>query len=241
MSRFEAKLAGASYGRLQVLGEVEIIVREGEMLVVLGSNGAGKTTALRAILGTVASTGRHLSLDGVDMSGLAPWRLPALGISLVPDGARCFPNLSVLDNLRGAHVAASRGGRSLPEPGQLIEEVYGYFPVLRDRRSQTAGTMSGGQRQMLAVGRALMTSPRALLLDEPSAGLAPKIVEELFATLAEIKRVSGCAIVMAEQNVGYATRIADQCLVLEEGRVSLAGPMAEIAGRAELASAYLGL
>lgn len=241
MSRFQAELAGASYGRLQVLGEVKLSVGEGEMLVVLGSNGAGKTTALRAILGTVTSTGRRIALDGADLSALAPWRLPSLGVSLVPDGARCFPNLTVLDNLRGAHVAASGGIRFLPTPGPLLETVYGYFPVLRARQSQIAGTMSGGQRQMLAVGRALMTAPRALLLDEPSAGLAPKIVEELFETLAEIKSASGCAIVMAEQNVGYATRIADHCLVLEEGRVSLAGHMAEIAGRAELASAYLGL
>jgi branched-chain amino acid transport system ATP-binding protein len=240
MSRFEAKLAGASYGRLQVLGGIDVSVQQGEMLVVLGSNGAGKTTALRAILGTVASTGRRLALDGVDVSALQPWRLPAIGVSLVPDGARCFPNLTVLDNLRGAHMAAS-GVRSMPEPPRLLQSVYGYFPVLRDRQAQIAGTMSGGQRQMLAIGRALMTAPRVLLLDEPSAGLAPRIVEELFVTLAEIKHNSGCAIVMAEQNVGYATRIADHCLVLEEGHVTLAGPMAEIARRDELATAYLGL
>ena len=240
MSRFQAALGSASYGRLQVLGALDVAVSEGTMLVVLGSNGAGKTTALRAIIGTVASRGRRLLLDGEDLSALQPYMLPARGVSLVPDGARCFPNLSVLDNLRGAYVAAS-GRRALPTVATLLEQVYGYFPMLWERRSQAAGTMSGGQRQMLAVGRALMTAPRALLLDEPSAGLAPKIVEELFGTLAEIKRNSGCAIVMAEQNVGYATQIADHCIVLEEGRVALSGPMAEVVNRDELRSAYLGL
>ncbi len=240
MSRFQAALGGASYGRLQVLGGIDLAVNEGDLLVVLGSNGAGKTTALRAIIGTVASSGRRIMLDGQDLSGLQPFMLPGRGVSLVPDGARCFPNLTVLDNLRGAYVAAS-GHRTLPEMNGLLEQVYGYFPILRERRSQAAGTMSGGQRQMLAVGRALMTAPRALLLDEPSAGLAPKIVEELFGTLAEIKRNSGCAIVMAEQNVGYATQIADHCIVLEEGRVALSGPMAEVVESDELRSAYLGL
>lgn len=240
MSRFAATLGGASYGRLQVLGDLDLAVEEGEMLVVLGSNGAGKTTALRAIIGTVASQDRRLALDGDDLSGLKPHMLPARGVCLVPDGARCFPNLSVLDNLRGAYAAAS-GRRTLPDLEGLLAQVYGYFPILQERRGQLAGTMSGGQRQMLAVGRALMTAPRALLLDEPSAGLAPKIVEELFGSLAEIKRNSGCAIVMAEQNVGYATQIADQCIVLEEGRVVLAGPMADVVKRDELRGAYLGL
>jgi branched-chain amino acid transport system ATP-binding protein len=240
MSRFKASIAGASYGRLQVVHGIELSVPTGELLVLLGSNGAGKTTTLRAFIGTVASTGRHLSLDGADLSAVASWRLPSLGVSLVPDGARCFPSLSVLDNLRGAHVAAS-GARALPEMAGVLEQIYAYFPVLRDRQSQIAGTMSGGQRQMLAVGRALMTAPRVLLLDEPSAGLAPRIVEELFEALAEIKRDSGCAIIMAEQNVGYASRIADQCFVLEEGRVALSGAFSDIAGRPELATAYLGL
>jgi branched-chain amino acid transport system ATP-binding protein len=240
MSWFQASLGSAGYGRLQVLGALDLAVNGGEMLVVLGSNGAGKTTALRAIIGAVASHGRQVFLDGNDLSKLQPYMLPSLGVSLVPDGARCFPNLTVLDNLRGAYVAAS-GQRELPAMESLLEEIYGYFPILRERQDQTAGTMSGGQRQMLAVGRALMTAPRALLLDEPSAGLAPKIVEELFGSLAEIKRHRGCAVVMAEQNVGYATQIADHCIVLKEGRVTLIGSMAEVVKRDELRGAYLGL
>ncbi|ALG73636.1 hypothetical protein VY88_22795 [Azospirillum thiophilum] len=240
MSRFVGRIGGASYERLRVLHQLDFAVESGHMLVVLGSNGAGKTTALRALVGTVATSGRQLSLDGRDLSGYAPWQLPAHGVVLVPDGARCFPNLTVEDNLRGAHCAAA-GVRRLAPYERLRETVCGYFPILRERSRQIAGTMSGGQRQMLAIGRALMTEPAALILDEPSAGLAPIIVEDMFATLAKIKRESGCAIVMAEQNVGYATHIADHCIVLEEGRTALAGPMAEVVNHQKLRSAYLGI
>ncbi|MBP2307555.1 ATP-binding cassette domain-containing protein [Azospirillum melinis] len=240
MSRFVGRIGGASYDRLRVLHQLDIAVESGHMLVILGSNGAGKTTALRALAGTVATSGRHLALDGEDLSGCAPWQLPAHGVVLVPDGARCFPNLSVEDNLLGAH-GASAGRRRQAPYGQLRDMVCGYFPILRDRSRQIAGTMSGGQRQMLAIGRALMAEPSALILDEPSAGLAPIVVEELFVTLAKIKRETGCAIVMAEQNVGYATHIADHCVVLEEGRTALSGPMAEVVNHQKLRSAYLGI
>ena len=240
MSRFVGTIQSASYERLQVLHALEFTVNSGDMLVVLGSNGAGKSTALRALIGTVSTTGRRLSLDGHDLTSHSPWQLPAHGVVLVPDGARCFPNLTVEENLQGAYFAAS-DVRTLTSYEILREKVYSYFPILRDRSSQIAGTMSGGQRQMLAIGRALMTEPAALLLDEPSAGLAPIIVEDMFTTLAKIKRESGCAIVMAEQIVGYSTHIADHCIVLEEGRVALAGPMAEIVDHKELRSAYLGI
>jgi len=239
MTRFAAGLANAGYGRLKVLGAMNIAAETGQMLVVLGSNGAGKTTALKAVMGTVASEGRRLTLDGADLGALPSWRLPLQGVVLVPDGARCFQNLSILDNLRGARLALTGAGRKPVE--ELLEQVFGFFPFLRQRSASIAGTLSGGQRQMLAIGRALMGEPRALLLDEPSAGLAPKIVEELFESLAEIKRRQGCAIVMAEQNVGYATQVADHCIVLEEGRVALAGPMAEVVQHERLRTAYLGL
>ncbi len=240
MNRFEAAIGSASYGRLKVLGRVELALEGGDMLVVLGANGAGKTTTLRAIVGAVASTERRLRLDAADLSSLAAWRLAGQGIALVPDGARTFPNLSVLDNLRGAYIAGT-GSRSVPPEAELLERVLAYFPVLRDKRPSLSGTLSGGQRQMLAVGRALMTAPRVLLLDEPSAGLAPKIVEELFDVLGAIKRESSCAIVMAEQNVGYATQIADRCIVLDEGEVTLAGAMGDIVRDERLRTAYLGL
>ena len=239
MRRFSATLASAGYGRLKVLGALDIAADAGQMLVVLGSNGAGKTTALKAIMGTITSEGRRLSLDGRELADLPAWRLPRHGVVLVPDGARCFQNLSILENLHGAHVAVARAGKRPAE--ELLDHVFALFPILRERSASPAGTLSGGQRQMLAVGRALMADPRALLLDEPSAGLAPKVVEELFVALAEIKRRQRCAIIMAEQNVGYAARVADDCVVLEDGRVALAGPMQDVVQHERLRTAYLGL
>ncbi|MEO9191210.1 MAG: ABC transporter ATP-binding protein [Acetobacteraceae bacterium] len=240
MSLFAAEIGSAGYGRLTVLSRVALEVDQGEVLVVLGGNGAGKTTTLKAMMGTVRSEGRRVMLDGADLSGLPSWRLPGQGVVFVPDGARCFPNLTVIDNLRGAFAAthARHQGRGEKE---RLESVRALFPLLRERASQVAATLSGGQRQMLAVGRALMTSPRVLLLDEPSAGLAPKVVEELFEALGEIKSESGCAIVMAEQNVDYAARIADRCIVLEEGHVALSGAMRDVISHERLRVAYLGL
>ena len=217
MTAFSAEIAGAGYGRLVVVERVAFAVDRGEMAVVLGPNGAGKTTTLRALFGTVSCRSRSLSLDGEALERLPSWKLPRRGAIFVPDGARCFPNLSVQDNLRGAYLA-THPGAAIAAGARLFGSVHDLFPILRERADQTAGTMSGGQRQMLAVGRALMAEPKVLVLDEPSAGLAPKIVEDLFEALGRIKAESGCAIVMAEQNVGYAARVADHCIVLEEGR-----------------------
>jgi branched-chain amino acid transport system ATP-binding protein len=240
MSRFAASIESAGYGPLMVLGKIALAVESGQMLVILGSNGAGKTTTLHAIAGSIVNVGRRVMLGDVDLSKTPTWMLAGMGVSLVPDGARCFPNLTVLDNLRGAKEAG-RGRRRLPEESILLDEVFSYFPFLENRLSSIAGTLSGGQRQMLAIGRALMTRPEALLLDEPSAGLAPKIVEDLFESLSVIKIKSGCAIVMAEQNVGYATQIADTCIVLEEGQVVISGMMNEVVKHEKLRTAYLGL
>ncbi|WP_342641389.1 ABC transporter ATP-binding protein [Rhodoligotrophos ferricapiens] len=240
MSTFSVSIAHARYGKLVVLDAVEFSVEPGEMLVVLGSNGAGKSTTLRALIGTVACARRELTLRGERLDRLPSWQLPLRGISLVPDGARCFPNLSVMDNLIGPYVATHSGRAGKPK-GELLEHVFALFPVLHARSESAAGTLSGGQRQMLAVGRALMTEPNVLLLDEPSAGLAPKIVEDLFTALARIKAEQECAIVMAEQSVGYATKVADRCLVLEEGHVALSGPMDTVTKDERLRTAYLGL
>jgi branched-chain amino acid transport system ATP-binding protein len=188
----------------------------------------------------VSTSRRTLSLGGRDLSALSPWQLAREGIVLVPDGARCFPNVSVFDNLRGAY-AGTHARNSAADFKRLHDEVAGFFPVLAERSQQMAGTMSGGQRQMLAVARALMAEPKVLLLDEPSAGLAPKIVEELFETLALIKRERQCAMLLAEQNVGYAAQFGGDCVVLEEGRVALAGAMQQVLGDARLRTAYLGL
>jgi branched-chain amino acid transport system ATP-binding protein len=240
MSHFEAAIARARYGRLRVLGEVGFAVEQGEVLVVLGANGAGKTTTLKATMGVVATDQRRVALAGRDLSALPSWRLASAGVVFVPDGARCFPNLSVLDNLRGAFAATHARHRGKGE-AERLDRVFTLFPILGERRPAAAGTLSGGQRQMLAIGRALMADPAVLLLDEPSAGLAPKVVEELFEALGEIKRSAGCAIVMAEQNVGHAARIADRCIVLEEGRVALAGTMDDVVREERLRIAYLGL
>jgi branched-chain amino acid transport system ATP-binding protein len=240
MSRFTASLERAGYGRLMVVGQIHLAVDAGRMLVILGSNGAGKTTTLRALMGQVQTAGRNITLNGEDLTALPTYLLAQRGVALVPDGARCFPSLSVLDNLRGAREAA-RVVREIPDEDELLEVAFSYFPFLRQRCASIAGTLSGGQRQMLAVARALMMRPETLLLDEPSAGLAPKVVEELFEALAEIKSRSGCPIIMAEQNVGYAGHIADDCIVLEEGQAVISGPAQDVMRHEKLRSAYLGL
>lgn len=240
MNRFQATVDRAGYGALSVIPHLAFEVSGGELLVLLGPNGAGKTTALRALAGTADTARRALRLDGQDLSALSTWQLAHAGLAYVPDGARCFANTTVEENLRGAfealHPRAARVKRQ-----RLLDGVYELFPVLKQRGSQLAGSMSGGQRQMLAIARALMIEPRVLMLDEPSAGLAPKLVEELFEALGRIKASAGCAIVMAEQNFAAAMGIADTCLVLDEGHVALSGPIDAVRHDERLRVAYLGL
>lgn len=240
MNRFEVTIEKAGHGELVVVPSLSLEVSGGELLVLLGPNGAGKTTSLRALVGTVETAARRLKLDGQDLSALSAWQLARARIAFVPDGARCFANATVEENLRGAFEAlAPRDAHA--ERRRLFELVFELFPILRERLGQLAGSMSGGQRQMLAVARALMIEPRVLVLDEPSAGLAPKLVEELFEALGRIKSTSGCAIVMAEQNFAAAMSVADTCLVLDEGRVALTGTMEEVTRNEKLRIAYLGL
>lgn len=240
MNLFEAGIRGARYGKLTVLQQVNVALPQGGMLVLLGSNGAGKTTTLRSIMGVVDTAERRVIIEGHDLTGLPTWKLASRGVVMVPDGARCFPNVSVYDNLRGAY-AATHGKIDEAECQHLLNEVIAFFPILGERFRQISGTMSGGQRQMLAVGRALMAEPKVLLLDEPSAGLAPIIVEELFETLAKIKHDRNCTIVLAEQNVGYATQFGGECIVLSEGQVALTGSMESVMADEKLRTAYLGL
>ena len=240
MNRFQVSIEKAGYGDLMVVPHLDFAVDGGELLVLLGPNGAGKTTSLRALVGTVDVGRRALHLDGRDLSGLSSWQLAHAGVAFVPDGARCFANATVEENLRGAFEALRPRGAQA-ERRQLLDTVFGLFPILQQRQGQLAGSMSGGQRQMLAIARALMIEPKVLILDEPSAGLAPKLVEELFEALGRIKRAAGCAIVMAEQNFAAAMGIADTCLVLDEGHVALAGPIAEVRHNERLRVAYLGL
>jgi branched-chain amino acid transport system ATP-binding protein len=230
----------AGYGELVVVPRLSLAVEGGEMLVLLGSNGAGKTTSLRATVGTVTTGPRSLTLDGEDLSALNPWQIARRAIAFVPDGARCFANASVEDNLTGA-LEAIQPRADAAARKRRFERVFELFPILSDRRPQLAGSMSGGQRQMLAIGRALMIEPRVLILDEPSAGLAPKLVEEVFEALGRIKASSGCAILMAEQNVAAAMSIADRCMVLDEGHVAIEGRIEELRNDDRLRVAYLGL
>jgi branched-chain amino acid transport system ATP-binding protein len=239
VNHFEVTIEGAGYGELTVVPSLSLDVSGGELLVLLGPNGAGKTTSLRALIGTVDTQRRNLRLDGEDLSKRSTWQLARSRVAFVPDGARCFANVTVEENLRGAAEAVLGGSQAAQQA--LLDQVFDLFPILRERSQQLAGSMSGGQRQMLAIGRALMIEPRVLVLDEPSAGLAPKLVEELFEALGRIKKASSCAIVMAEQNFAAAMSVADNCVVLNEGHVALAGTMQEVAGNEKLRVAYLGL
>ena len=236
---FDASFLSAGYGALTVIPELRISVEKARLAVILGSNGAGKSTALRAIMGLVRTRDRRLIFDGEDLSSCGAAQLPRRGVILVPDGARCFTNLTVAENLEGTFIACGCEGRDVMRLRKAA--VFDLFPVLAEKSAQLAGTMSGGQRQMLAIGRALMVNPRVLLLDEPTAGLAPKIVEEMFDALAKIKASQDCTIVMAEQNVGFVQHIADNCIVIESGRVAVQGPMAEVLNSAAIRQAYLGL
>jgi branched-chain amino acid transport system ATP-binding protein len=240
VNRFEISLERAGYGELVVIPQLSFQVSGGELVVLLGPNGAGKTTALRALVGTADVDRRSLRLDGAELSTLSAWELARAGLAFVPDGARCFGNATVEENLLGAFEAAGRAQGAVSRK-RLFELVFELFPVLRQRLGQLAGSMSGGQRQMLAIARALMIEPRVLVLDEPSAGLAPKLVEELFDALGRIKASSGCAIVMAEQNFAAAMSVADSCLVLDEGRLALTGSVDEVRSNEKLRVAYLGL
>ncbi len=240
MNRFEATFVGAGYGASTIVPELSLDVSGGELLVLLGSNGAGKTTSLRAVVGTVRTESRTVKLDGEDLSSLGAWRLARRAVAFVPDGARCFANASVIDNLTGA-LEALRPRATPAERKVLYDRVFDLFPILHERRNQLAGSMSGGQRQMLAISRALMMEPRIMILDEPSAGLAPKIVEDVFEALGRIKAESGCAILMAEQNVAAAMSIADRCLILSEGKVMLQSQIDDIRNDERLRVAYLGL
>jgi branched-chain amino acid transport system ATP-binding protein len=240
LSGLEARIVGAGYGRLKIIAAAELKVEPGALLTILGSNGAGKSTLLRALVGKAQQSSRTLSLRGVDLSHLPSWRLAHNGLVFVPDGARCFGSLTVEENLRAAHQLIHPGA-SRAALASMLEEVHAIFPVLAQNRGLRASAFSGGQRQMLAVGRALMAQPKALILDEPSAGLSPKVAEEMFLALGKIKQSRDCSILMAEQNVALASMVADECIVLEEGRVMLKGKMSMIVQDERLRSIYLGI
>ena len=231
----EVSALGSAYGRIPALENITLTIREGELVALVGANGAGKTTLLRAISGVQPVTGGTIRYCGADITRAAPERRVRLGIVQVPEGRQVFGPLSVEDNLR-------LGGYTRPrtESEGTLAQVYAMFPVLRTKRGSSAGTLSGGQQQMLAIGRALMARPRLLLLDEPSMGLAPKLVDEIFECVIALKSAA-TTIFLVDQNARAALKAADRAYVLETGRVVLSGAGHELLDDEHVKEAYLGL
>ena len=227
---------GAAYGTVPAIDGVTIAIGEGEAVGLLGANGAGKSTTLRAISGLVRLTAGRITFAGRDIATLPPYRVAELGNAHEPEGRQVYPELTVQENLEiGAYVPRAKAERA-----RTLDTVYGIFPVLAERRRQRAGTMSGGEQQMLAVGRGLMLKPRLLMLDEPSLGLAPVMTDVTFEKIAEIHRM-GTAILLVEQNVSRALTLVQRAYVLESGKVIMHGTSAELAGNKQVQAAYLGI
>jgi branched-chain amino acid transport system ATP-binding protein len=226
---------GVGYGDAVAIWDVSLSVRAGELVTVVGPNGAGKTTLIDAIAGLLPVRAGRVRLDARDLASVPPHTLCGRGIALVPEGRRLFSAMTVEENLEiGCYAPAARARRR-----QSLERVYATFPILRERRRQLAGSLSGGQQQMVAIGRALMAMPRLLLLDEPSLGLAPQIVDQVFEVVAAI-HAEGVAILLVEQNIVQAFAIAARAYVLEQGRIVAEGAPSELARDARIREAYLG-
>jgi branched-chain amino acid transport system ATP-binding protein len=225
------------YGEVAAVREVSLRVRRGRIATVIGPNGAGKTTLLAAVAGLLPRAAGEVLLDGRRITGDGVEDNAARGLALVPETRELFTGMSVEDNLLLGAFPLGRAARR--ERGALRDEVFGIFPRLRERRRQLAGTLSGGERQMLALGRALMSRPRLLLLDEPSLGLAPLVVREIFQVIVELRR-RGVSVLLVEQNARAALQIADEGFVLETGEVTLAGAASDLAGDPRVVETYLG-
>ncbi len=222
------------YGAIHALRGVSFAVHAGEIVTLIGSNGAGKSTLLRAVSGLVRPSAGRIRLEGVDITGHRPESIVALGCSHVPEGRRIFANLSVLENLQMGAWPRRRGAETV-----CLERVFALFPRLRERLGQAGGTLSGGEQQMLAIGRALMAQPSLLLLDEPSLGLAPLLVKQIFEIVRAIN-AQGTTVVLVEQNAHQALRVAHRAYVLETGSLALEGPAQELANDPRVRAAYLG-
>ncbi len=235
MSTLEVRGLAVNYGRTAAVRGIDLSVRDGQVVTLIGANGAGKTTTLRSLSGLVRCREGSVRLDGVEIAGRAAHRIAALGLLHVPEGRQVFAELTVDENLTiGAWLTRDAAGVA-----RRRDAVLARFPRLRERRLQLAGSMSGGEQQMLALGRALMGAPRLLLLDEPSMGLAPLFVEEIFRIIADLK-AEGTTILLVEQNASAALEVADYAYVLENGRIALEGPAATVADDPAVAAAYLG-
>ena len=235
MSMITIKNLSAGYGLVNVLRDVSLDIASGEIVAVLGSNGVGKTTLNNTLSGLIKPKSGEIIFEGSSLVGASPETIVDLGLIHVPEGRKLFPNLSVRDNLE---LGSYRRGKS--ERAANLDDVLDTFPKLRDRINQIAGTLSGGEQQMVAIGRGLMSSPKLLILDEPSLGLSPLLVEQMFEL---IKRINdkGLTILLVEQNVIQSLAIADRAYVIEEGRIAISGSAAELRDNAELKKSYLGL
>jgi branched-chain amino acid transport system ATP-binding protein len=226
----------ASYGSVPAVSDVSLTVSESEAVGLLGANGAGKSTTLRAISGLMRLKAGSITFLGTDITALPSYKIAELGIAHVPEGRQVFPELTVKENLEiGAYIPRAKAERS-----RTLDLVFGIFPVLAERRKQLAGTMSGGEQQMLAVGRGLMLKPRLLMLDEPSLGLAPVVTDATFAKIQEIHAM-GTALLLVEQNVSRALTLVQRAYVLDGGRVIMHGTSTELANNKKVQAAYLGI
>jgi branched-chain amino acid transport system ATP-binding protein len=231
----EIRNLGFAYGDLQVLWGIDLDVKKGEIVTVVGSNGAGKSTTLRNISRLVRGGSGTITFDGQDLKKLESHQVVETGVVQVPEGRRIFPEMTVVENLRmGSFVKATRADRQ-----RNMERVFALFPRLAERKAQLGGTMSGGEQQMLAIGRGLMCNPKLLLMDEPSLGLSPLFVKNIFDIITEINR-QGVTILLVEQNVFQSLRVAHRAYVLETGRVVLTGRGEELLGNEHIKKAYLG-
>jgi branched-chain amino acid transport system ATP-binding protein len=235
MSLLHLKALTIAYGRTTAVHSLDLTVEQGSIVCLIGANGAGKTTTLRTISGLLRPKSGQIIFAGQEITGLEAHRIAAMGLVQVPEGRQIFAELTVEENLRlGAWLLTD-----ITERARRRDDVLTKFPRLRDRLRQLAGSMSGGEQQMLAIGRALMAAPRLLLLDEPSMGLAPLFVDEIFSLISDLKR-AGTTILLVEQNASAALEVADRAYVLESGRVTLQGNASEVAENDEVARSYLG-
>jgi branched-chain amino acid transport system ATP-binding protein len=237
MALMELKNVNTYYGNIQALKDISLSVEEGEIVTLIGANGAGKTTTLMSICGITTIRGGSIILGGVDISKESPHKIVAMGVSQVPEGRRIFPQLTVLENLdMGAFLRTDKEGIQ-----RDLEWVFELFPRLAERKSQAGGTLSGGEQQMLAISRAIMARPKILLLDEPSLGLAPLIVQHIFEIIKRINEENKTTIFLVEQNANMALKIANKGYVLQNGRIKMSDTSANLLANEEVRKAYLGL
>lgn len=237
MKILEVKNLEAGYGRMPAIEDVSFEVEKGQIVAILGSNGSGKTTTLKTVLGVVKATKGSVTYKGENLLGVPTHMMVQKGIAMVPEGRHLFPKLSILDNLMmGAYTIKDKA-----KIEETLNTIYGIFPILKERSSQLAGTMSGGEQQMVAIGRALMSNPEVLILDEPSLGIMPKLVDEIFEFIKKINKEMGVTIIIIEQNAEKTLAMADYAYVINEGVTAMSGSAAELMANDEVQKVYLGM